>query len=57
MERFGYTLQQAKDESTELLYLLECASYGKQQDELEKLERQEAEWEQKRIEMGTVNGE
>ena len=52
MERFSYqSLAAAKAESTELLYLLECASFGRQQDELEKLEQKEMEWEQQRLEM------
>lgn len=58
MERFGYqSLDAVKAESAELLYLLECASYGRHQDEIEKLEKQEAEWEQQRLEMEQANGQ
>lgn len=41
MERFGYpSLAAVKAESTELLYLLECESYGFKRDEKEQLEQQ-----------------
>jgi hypothetical protein len=43
MERFGYTLKQAKKESSEILLLMEAESYGFKRDEKEEMEEQKAE--------------
>lgn len=46
MERFNYpNLTAVKAESSELLYLLECASYGTQRDDQERIERRRLEME------------
>lgn len=55
MERFNYpTLADVKAESAELIYLLECESYGRKQDEQEELEDMKAEAEQERMKAANV---
>lgn len=47
MERFNYpNLAAVRAESVELLYLLECESYGRRRDEEEEMEERELEAEQ-----------
>jgi hypothetical protein len=49
MERFSYpSLAAARKESAEILYLLECESWGYKKDEQEELARQQAEAQQRR---------
>jgi hypothetical protein len=49
MERFNYPNLAAVDaENVEILYLLECESYGRRRDEQEELDEQEAEYEAER---------
>ncbi len=44
MERFGYgSLRAMRRESAELLYLLECESYGDKRDQEEEAERMKEE--------------
>lgn len=44
MERFNYpNLDAVKAESAEILYLMECASYGRQRDDEEEMERHKEE--------------
>lgn len=44
MERFNYpNLQAVKDEEAEILYLLECESYGRRRDEQEEMDDRVAE--------------
>lgn len=51
MERFNYpNLAAVKAEEAELLYLLECESYGRRRDEQEELDKQRDELEQQQIE-------
>jgi hypothetical protein len=46
MERFNYpNLAAVQAESAEILYLLECESYGRKRDEQEELDQREAEFE------------
>lgn len=45
MERFGYTLKQAKRESTELMRLIEAESWGDLKDREEELAEQKAKME------------
>lgn len=48
MERFNYpNLAAVKEESAEILYLLECESYGRRRDEQEEMDQREAEFEEK----------
>ncbi len=41
MERFGYTLKQARKESSELLQLLAYESWGNKKDEEEQMNEQQ----------------
>jgi hypothetical protein len=44
MERFNYpNLSAVRAESVEIIYLLECESYGRSRDQQEELEEQQAE--------------
>lgn len=44
MERFGYgSLAKMRRESAEILYLLECESYGDKRDQEEEIERMKEE--------------
>lgn len=44
MERFSYpTIAAARAESSEMLYLLECESYGSKKDQIEEMEEQLAD--------------
>jgi hypothetical protein len=53
MERFNYpNLEAAKAESAELLYLLECESYGRRRDDEEEMEQHQAEAESMRNKHG-----
>ncbi len=46
MERFNYpNLAAVREEDAEILYLLECESYGEKRDEQEEMEEQLAETE------------
>lgn len=52
MERFNYpNLAAVMDEDAEILYLLECESYGNRRDEQEKLDEREAEFEEQKANM------
>lgn len=45
MERFNYpNLAAVMAEDAEILYLLECESYGRRRDEQEELDEKEAEY-------------
>lgn len=51
MERFNYqNLAAVRAESAEMLYLMECASYGRQRDEEEEMKRYKEEAERAREE-------
>lgn len=58
MERFNYpNLAAVQAESTELLYLLECESFGRKQDEQEEMEEMRMQTEADRLatERGSVD--
>ena len=53
MERFNYpNLAAVRDEDADILWLLECESYGYKRDEQEKLDEIEAETERQRANNG-----
>jgi hypothetical protein len=52
MERFNYpNLAAVMEEDSEILYLLECESFGYKRDEQEKLDEREAEFEEQKAGM------
>lgn len=51
MERFNYpNLAAVRKESTELIYLLECESYGRKRDEQEELDEMKEHAQQQQLE-------
>lgn len=54
MERFNYpNLAAVKEEDVEILYLLECESYGRRRDDEEELAEKEAEYAEKEARLAT----
>lgn len=51
MERFNYpNLAAVRDEDAEILYLLECESYGNRRDEQEELDERQADLDERMTE-------